>query len=119
MIQCSTEYDLRGEKQMQALDLYSHIAVTPGVVGGKAHIVGHRISVRDVVIWHEHMGRSVDEISCDYDLELAEIYAALAYYFDNRQDIDRSIAESDAFDATLHQSGQVVSDSKSADVRSK
>ena len=103
---------------MHALDLYKHIAVTVGVVGGKPHIVGHRISVRDIVIWHEQMGRSVDEISSDYDLELAEIYAALAYYFDNREDIDQSIAESRAFEATLQQGGHTASDSKSADVRS-
>ncbi len=103
---------------MQAVDLYKHIAVTPGVVGGKPHIVGHRILVRDIVIWHEQMGRSVDEISTDYDLELAEIYAALAYYFDNRHEVDRSRAESETFETTFQQGGKTASDSGSADVRS-
>ena len=30
-------------------------------------------------------------IASEYDLTLAEIYAALAYYFDNRLEIDKDI----------------------------
>jgi uncharacterized protein (DUF433 family) len=103
---------------MQAVDLYKHIAVTPGVVGGKPHIVGHRISVRDVVVWHEHMGQSADEISSDYNFDLAEVYAALAYYFDNRKEIDNSIAAADAFDAELSSQSKVNIPSRSADLHS-
>ena len=36
--------------------LERHIEITPGVAGGKPCIVGHRIKVRDVVIWHERKG---------------------------------------------------------------
>ncbi len=103
---------------MQAVDLYNHIAVAPGIVGGKPHIVGHRISVRDVVVWHEHMGQSADEISSDYNLTLAEVYAALAYYFDNRKEIDESIAAADAFDAELAGRSRVDMQSRSADLNS-
>ncbi|MCA9416502.1 MAG: DUF433 domain-containing protein [Candidatus Omnitrophica bacterium] len=77
--------------------LERHIEITPGVAGGKPCIVGHRIKVRDVVIWHERMGKSPDEISAEYDLTLAEVYGALTYYFDHREEIDRDIHESDAF----------------------
>ncbi|MEM7737399.1 MAG: DUF433 domain-containing protein [Deinococcota bacterium] len=42
-------------------------------------------------MWHERMGKTVDEISNEYGLTLAEIYAALSYYFDNRTDIDHGI----------------------------
>ncbi len=69
----------------------AHIVSTPGVLGGKPRLAGHRISVQDVAIWHERMGRSVDEIATDYDLSLAEVYAALAYYFDHRDEIDERI----------------------------
>lgn len=68
-----------------------HIAVTPGVVGGKPHIVGHRITVQNIVIWHERMGLSADEIATEYNLTLADIYAALAYYYDHRAEIDAEI----------------------------
>lgn len=74
-----------------------HIVSTPGIVGGKPRIVDHRITVQDIAIWHERMGKSADEIALDYGLTLAEIYAALSYYFDHRKDIDESIRESDEF----------------------
>jgi uncharacterized protein (DUF433 family) len=71
----------------------AHIVSTPGVLGGKPRIAGHRISVQDVAIWHERMGLSVDEIATNYDLTLAEVYAALAYYFDHREEIDDRIRQ--------------------------
>lgn len=36
---------------------------------------------------------SADEIAGEYDLELADVYAALAYYFSHRDEIDQSIRE--------------------------
>jgi uncharacterized protein (DUF433 family) len=74
-----------------------NIESTPGIVGGKPRIAGHRITVQDVAIWHERLGRSVDEIAADYDLSLAEVYAALAYYFDHRTEVDQGIEESRAY----------------------
>lgn len=84
-------------KIMAVAQLNQHIEITPGIAGGKPHITGHRITVQDVAIWHERMGMSADEISSEYNLTLAEIYAALTYYFDYRVEIDRSIQERDAF----------------------
>jgi len=74
--------------------LDQHIETTPGVCGGKPRIAGHRITVEQIAIWHDRMGRSADEIATEYDLELSDVYAALAFYFDHREEIDRSIAES-------------------------
>ena len=73
------------------------IGVRPGFCGGKSHILGHRIKVKHVAIWHERLGKSADEIAAEYDLTLADIYAALAYYFDHRVEIDKSIEEGEAF----------------------
>jgi len=74
-----------------------HIEMTPGVAGGKPRIIGRRIKVQDVAIWHERLGRSVDEIASEYELSFADIHAALTYYFDHREEIDRDIAEGEAF----------------------
>ena len=68
--------------------LDSHIEITPGVVGGKPRIAGRRISVQDIVVWHEQMGKSANEIAGEYDLTLGDVYSALAYYFDHREQID-------------------------------
>lgn len=82
---------------MTLTTLDQHIEVTPGVAGGKPRIAGHRITVQNIAIWHERLGRRADEIATEYDLSLADVYAALAYYFDHRQEIDRSIHDGDAF----------------------
>ena len=83
--------------------LYQHIVQTPGVVSGKPRITGRRITVQNIVVWHEHLGFSVDEIATQYDLTLAEIYAALAYYYDHKAEIDQAMAESEAFVEDLRQ----------------
>jgi uncharacterized protein (DUF433 family) len=88
---------------MATKTLDDHIEVTPGVAGGKPHIAGHRITVQDIVIWHERMGKSADEIAVEYDLSLADIYAALAYYFDHRPELERAMQGSEAFVAALRQ----------------
>jgi uncharacterized protein (DUF433 family) len=80
-----------------------HIEMTPGVVGGKPHIAGRRITVQNIAVWHEHMGQSIDEICDEYDLSLAEVHAALSYYFDHREEIEQQIKEDDAFVAALRQ----------------
>ncbi|MCG3139560.1 MAG: hypothetical protein HDKAJFGB_00437 [Anaerolineae bacterium] len=78
--------------------LAQHIEKTPGVVGGKARIAGTRITVQNIVVWHERQAMSPDEIIAEFpQLTLADVYAALAYYFDNRQEFDESFAREKAF----------------------
>jgi uncharacterized protein (DUF433 family) len=83
------------------VSLNGHIEVTPGVAGGKPRIAGHRITVQNIVIWHERMGRSADEIAAEYDLTLADVYAALAYYYDHRAELDEAIQADEALIAEL------------------
>lgn len=78
-----------------------HIEITPGVVGGKPRIVGHRITVQNIVIWHERMGMGADEIATNHGLTLADVYAALAYYYDHRATIDEAIKADEALVAEL------------------
>ena len=49
------------------------------------------------------MGLSADEIAAEYDLTLANIHAALAYYFDHRAEIDQAIEDSQAFVQALRE----------------
>jgi uncharacterized protein (DUF433 family) len=82
---------------MTTKTLDAHLEVTPGIAGGKPRIAGHRVTVENIVIWHERMGKSVDEIATEYDLSLADVHAALAYYFDHRADVDQTIRDGQAF----------------------
>ena len=81
---------------MSTKTLDDHIEVTPGVSGGKARIAGHRITVQDIVIWCDRLGASVDEIAAEHDLTQSDVHAALAYYFDHRAEIDKSLKDREA-----------------------
>jgi len=71
-----------------------HIVLTPGTCGGKPRIDGTRIRVQDVMIWHERLGRSAEQIVRDFpQLSLAQVYSALAYYYDHRDVIDGHVRE--------------------------
>jgi uncharacterized protein (DUF433 family) len=81
-----------------------HIARTPGVCGGRACIAGHRIRVADVVAWHERRGYSPDEIVALFPgLTLADVHAALAYYFDHRSEIEADLQADEALARQLTQ----------------
>jgi uncharacterized protein (DUF433 family) len=68
--------------------LADYISKDPKVCGGKACIVGTRIRVQDIYILHELRGLSIEEIVEGYpQMTPAEAHAALAYYWDNRQEI--------------------------------
>jgi uncharacterized protein (DUF433 family) len=72
-----------------------HVVVTPDTCGGKPRVAGTRIRVQDIVLWTEQ-GQSPDEIVTDFpQLSLADVHAALAYYFDHRDEIERHIRETD------------------------
>ena len=88
--------------------LDKYIDITPGIVGGKPRIAGRRISVQNIVIWHERLDKSVDEISTEYGLSLAEIHAALSYYFDHQDDINTNIREDEAFVEALRKSSPSI-----------
>jgi uncharacterized protein (DUF433 family) len=78
-------------------ELDRHIEMTPGVRAGKPRLTGTRISVADVVVMHLRLGQSLAEIAGKYDLDLAAAYAAMAYYYDHRAEVDRSIDEDRVF----------------------
>lgn len=89
---------------MAVYTLDRHIVITPGITGGKPRIAGRRITVQQIVIWHERLGLEADEIATEYSLHLSDIYAALAYYYDHREEIDASIREGEAFVGALRES---------------
>jgi len=68
------------------IDGAQRITTTPGVCGGKPCIAGTRIRVQDIYTWHESHGKSPDEIVRDFpQLTLADVYAALSYFWANQQ----------------------------------
>jgi uncharacterized protein (DUF433 family) len=77
-------------------DADPRIVSTPGTCGGKPRIAGHRITVKHIIMCHQRGGQSPDEIVSDYpSLTLSDVYAALAYYFDHKEQIDADIKADD------------------------
>jgi uncharacterized protein (DUF433 family) len=67
-----------------------HIRTDPGVCGGKPCIAGTRIRVWDVHIWHDLRGMTPEEIVGEFpQLTMADVHAALMYYHDNRELLER------------------------------
>jgi uncharacterized protein (DUF433 family) len=79
----------------------THIEMTPNVRGGRPRIAGTRITVADVALMYLRLGQSLEEIAGKYDLELADVYAAMAYYYDHRAEIDEDIERDEAFAAAF------------------
>lgn len=77
--------------------LNQHIEITPGVRSGKPRIAGRRITVADVAMMYLRMGQSLEEIAGKYQLSPASVHAAIAFYYDHREEIDQRTAEAEAF----------------------
>lgn len=58
---------------------------------------GTRIAVADVVLLHLRLGNSLEEIAAKFQLNLPAVHAAMAYYYDQRSEVDAQIAEESAF----------------------
>ena len=61
----------------------SGIVSEEGVMGGQPRIDGRRISVLQVVEWVHEEGMEPETVATEFDLDMAEIHRALAYYYDN------------------------------------
>lgn len=69
-----------------------HIETRDNVCGGKPCVKGTRIRVWDIHVWHDLRGQSPEEIVALYpQLSLADVHAALAYYLDHREAIQRQV----------------------------
>ena len=85
------------------MDTKTHprIECKPGVRSGKPCIVGTAIKVQNIVIWMEQ-GEMPDDIVNGYPhLTLADVHAAMTYYYDHQEDIDRDIMQSVQFVADM------------------
>jgi uncharacterized protein (DUF433 family) len=73
---------------------HPYVTQKKGVCGGKPVIAGTRIPVWSIAGW-SRKGYSTEKIQKDIypSLGLAEIYAALSYSHDHREEIDRQLEE--------------------------
>ena len=64
----------------------------------RAYIVGTRVRVHDIYVLAKVQGKTPEEIVAAVpSLSLAQVHAALSYYFDHRDAILRELQEDQAF----------------------
>lgn len=69
---------------------YPHIVKIEHICGGEATVEGTRIAVWHLVDYYYKAGMLVEEILGEWDyLTAAQVFSALAYYHDNREEIDK------------------------------
>lgn len=72
-------------------DIGQLISRDPKIRGGRPCVAGTGVSVRRIVGWHK-MGLIPEEIADKFGhLSLAQVYAALAYYHANYEEIEHDI----------------------------
>jgi uncharacterized protein (DUF433 family) len=81
-----------------AEQMASHIDDT----GSRPVVAGTDIKISQIASEYEHLGMTPDQIAEAHPhLGLAEIHAALAYYYDHRERIQRDWEDGEALIATL------------------
>ena len=75
----------------------NYVAIDPEYCAGKPRIAGTRMPVATIAQLYLEIGETLEEIASEYDLNKAAVYAAMAYYYDHKEEIDRQTAESKAW----------------------
>jgi uncharacterized protein (DUF433 family) len=74
------------------VELKTLIKRSVGIKSGTPHIAGTGVTIRTIARWYK-LGLSAEEIAGEIPhLNLAQVYAALAYYHANRASMDRDMA---------------------------
>ncbi len=74
-------------------DIGQLITRSPDIRGGRPRIAGTGVTVHRIVQWYK-LGLTPEEIADELEhLTLAQVYAALAYYHANRDEIERDLEE--------------------------
>lgn len=72
-----------------AAQQYRIVSAETSEVHDEPHIEGSRITVRDVHVRVERRGLSPERVAERYDLDIASVYEALAYYHSNPEEMQR------------------------------
>jgi uncharacterized protein (DUF433 family) len=80
-------------KTMDTILSINLITTNPKIRGGRPCIMGTGIRVTDIVMAHIFHNRLPGEIATAYALPISSIYAALAYYYEHKVELDSDIRE--------------------------
>lgn len=75
-----------------------HIVQDKEICGGQPRIRNTRIKIQHIILEYEGLGWTPDQI-CDAhpELNLADVHAAITYYYEHKKKIDESIKKDEEF----------------------
>ena len=76
---------------MNTIQSINLIAINPKIRNGRPFIMGTTVTVADIAIAKIYHSLDADGIADWYGLQLPQVYAALAYYYDHKTDMDEQI----------------------------
>lgn len=68
-----------------------NIVSDPAIRGGQPVISGTTIRVIDLIASHLYRGSGAEELAVNFKLNLGQVYAALAYYYQHKEETDSRI----------------------------
>src|SRR5258708_37423405 len=86
---------------METLLSINLIGTDPSVRGGRPVIVGTGVAVSDLVTAMLFHQQSPDDLASNFALSLAQVYAALSYYYQHKAEINDEIRQRRALSADL------------------
>jgi uncharacterized protein (DUF433 family) len=90
------------ERTVLSIDM---IIADSEIRNGRPVIAGTGLRVQDVAAHHIYRKYSPDELAYQLQISLAQVHAALAYYFDHKDEIDAQIEEDDRLIRAAKESG--------------
>ncbi|MDQ7024163.1 MAG: DUF433 domain-containing protein [Anaerolineae bacterium] len=67
------------------------IVSDPDISYGQPVIIGSRVRVVDLVASHLYRQLTADELATNFNLDLGQVYAALAYYYQHKTELDATL----------------------------
>jgi uncharacterized protein (DUF433 family) len=78
---------------METIQSINLIVKNPDIRGGTPCVGGTSLRVSDIVMVHLFHKRTPDQIASDYEITLAQVYAALAYYYEHKSELDEDVRQ--------------------------
>lgn len=78
---------------METIQSINLIASNPNVRNGRPYIVGTTVTVADVAIVKIFHRQDEDGLAAWFGLSLAQVHAALAYFYEHRAEMDEQIRQ--------------------------
>jgi uncharacterized protein (DUF433 family) len=75
--------------------IHPYITRKKGVCGGRSIVRGTRIPVWSLIQWYKQ-GMTIEDVMREFpQLKPAQVHDAFSYYYDNRKEIEKNMAENE------------------------